>query len=139
MHEAYFYRFLCWGKVGGWCQPSFFCEVSTKVPYFFMHNTPIHHRSTIETDRNHVRWPPNHRAMATIATQHHRRCLPSPPLLPRPSILPRSQRNSPRGSTTMGRFHGRAALRHKMCSGGGTYKTIGSRPALFDSFDDRGM
>ena len=38
----------------------------------------------------------------------------------------------------MGQWWVRAALRHKMCSGGGTYKTIGSRPALFDSLDDRG-
>jgi hypothetical protein len=38
----------------------------------------------------------------------------------------------------MGRWWVRADLRHKMCSGGGTNETIGSRLALFNSLDDRG-
>ena len=37
----------------------------------------------------------------------------------------------------MRRWRARAALQHKMCSGGGTNETIGSRPALIDSLDDR--
>jgi hypothetical protein len=61
LHEAYFYRFIRGGKVGGWCEPSFFCEVHTKVPYFFTHNTQQSHRSTTETMSDGLqiigRWP----------------------------------------------------------------------------------
>jgi hypothetical protein len=52
-------------------------------------NSSINHRKS--SDDGHNR-----------AIQHHRWCLPLPPQQLRPSILPRSQRNSLRGSTKMG-------------------------------------
>jgi hypothetical protein len=63
----------------------------------------------------------------------------SPPLLSRPSILPRSRTNNLRGSTKMGRFYVWAYLRHKMCSGGGTNKTKIKQLALnpFNRFNGR--
>jgi hypothetical protein len=56
------------------------------------HNNQLIDRSI--DHRNHVRWPPNHRTMATRAIRHHRWCLPLPLSPMRPSILTRSQRNS---------------------------------------------
>jgi hypothetical protein len=74
--------------------------------------------------RNHAWWPSNHQMMATEAIQHNRWRLPLPTLLLRPSILPRSQRNSLRDSMKMGRWQVWAALLHKMCSGGGPMKQL---------------
>jgi hypothetical protein len=108
----------------------FFVRVHTKYRTFSRttHNKNIHQL----IDRPPKPCP----TMATRAIQHHRWCLLSPPLLSRPSISPRSQTNSPRGSTQMGRFHVWAALWHKMCLGG-TNKTIGPVPFRIDLMGDR--
>jgi hypothetical protein len=52
------------------------------------HNTTQHNNQPSIDHWNHVRWPPNHRTMATRAIQHHCRYLPLPLLPSRPSILP---------------------------------------------------
>ena len=81
----------------------FFCEVRTKYRTFprTTHNTNIHQYPSID-HRNHVRWPPNRRTMATTAIQQHRQRLPSPRLPSKPSILPGSQQNSLGRDTKLG-------------------------------------
>jgi hypothetical protein len=117
--------------------PNFLWEyVPSTVLFHAQLTTKTSINSSID-HRNHVRWPTNHRTMATGAIQHHCWCLLLPPLLSRPSISPRSRTNSLRGSTKMGHFYVWAYLRHKMCSGVGTNKTIGPVPFLIDLMGDR--
>jgi hypothetical protein len=129
LHEAYFYRFLRGGKAGGWCQPSFFVRYlqnCTKVPYFFTHDTPIHHRSTIKTmsDGLQIIGPRPQEPSDTIDDAFPR---PLPPLPLRPSILPWGKWNSLHDSTKMGRWQRVwPAFPHKMWWEGGTTELIGS-------------
>jgi hypothetical protein len=126
-----------WLKKVSCANLDFFVRVRTKYRTFWRttHNNQLIDRSI--DHRNHVRWPPNHRTMATRAIRHHRWCLPLPPSPMRPSILLWGWWNSLHGSTKMERWGVRAALQHKMCSGRGRIVTNRPRHIRIELMGDR--